>query len=116
MKRFVESSIGNCIEPGSALFTWLIPFCSDILNKFRVESDGRTAYERMTSHTFQVAQIGFAKIVDFKLETDKKNRHKADSESSVGVFLVFAWRSTEYLVASNGTIRNTHVQNCSTAC
>ena len=61
------------------------------------------AYERITSHTCKVAQIGFAEIVDFTLETDKNNRHKADSEFSVGVFLGYMWRHTEYLVASNGT-------------
>ena len=43
-------------------------------------------------------------MVDFKLETDKSNRQKADSYFIVGVFLGYAWRSTAYLVASNGTI------------
>ena len=104
VKHYVESRLGQRIELGSALFTWLILFCADILNKFRVGSDGRKAYERITSQTCKVAQIGFAEIVVFKLETDKNHRHKADSEFSAGVFLGCAWRSTEYLVASNGTI------------
>ena len=51
-----------------------------------------------------MAQIGFAEIVDFKLETDKNNRLKADSEFNVGIFLGYAWRSTEYLVASKGIV------------
>ena len=63
------SRLGKRIEPGSALVTWLIPFCADILNKFRVGVDGRTACERITSHTCKVAQIGFVEVVDFKLET-----------------------------------------------
>ena len=45
-KRDVESRLRKRIEPGSALLTWLIPFCADILNQFRVGGDGRTAYER----------------------------------------------------------------------
>ena len=59
----------------------------DIANTFRVGNDGRTAYERVTANKCKVAQIGFAEVVDFKIETAKNNRPKADSESSVGVCL-----------------------------
>ena len=63
-----------------------MPFCADILNKFRIGSDGRTAYEKITSHACKVSQVGFAEVVDFKLETEKNNLHNADSEFNVGVF------------------------------
>ena len=78
VKHCVESRPGRRIEPGRALPTWLTPCCANILNKFRVGGDGRTAYERITSHACKVAQIGFAEVVDFKLETDKNNRQTAD--------------------------------------
>ena len=52
----------------------------------------------------KVVQIGVVEIVDFKLETDKNTRHKANSEFNEGVFLRFAQRSPEYLVAAEGTI------------
>ena len=42
--------------------------------------------------------------MDFKLETDKNNRLKADSEFNGGILLGYAWRSTEYLVAFNGVV------------
>ena len=42
--------------------------------------------------------------MDFKPETDKNNRLKADSEFFEGVFLGYAWRSTEYLVAVGDNI------------
>ena len=47
----------------------------------------------------KAAQVGFGEFVDFKLETDENNRQKADSEFNVGVFLGYAWRSTEYPVS-----------------
>ena len=100
----MESRLGVRTAPGGAVFSWLIPYCADILNKFKVGADGRTAYEIITSHTCKVAQVGFAEVVDFKLETDKNNRHKADSEFIEGVFLGYAWRSTEYLVAVGDNI------------
>ena len=67
-------------------------------------ADGRTAYERITSHACKAAQVGFAEVVGFKPETDKNNRFKADSEFHEVVFLGYAWRSTEYLVAIGDNI------------
>ena len=85
IKHYVESRIGKLVEIGSALFTWLMPFCADILSKFRVGADGHIAYDRITSHACKVAQIGFAEVVDFKLETDKSNIDKAGSKFNEGV-------------------------------
>ena len=67
IRQYVESRLGKRIEPGSALFSWLIPFCADILNKFRVGGDGRTACERITSHACKGAQFGYAEVVDLNL-------------------------------------------------
>ena len=86
------------------MFTCLISFCADILNKFRVGADGHIAYERITSHACKVAQIAFAEVVDSKLETDKNNRYKADSEFLEPVFWGYAWRSAEYRIASEVAI------------
>ena len=32
IKHFLEAKIGAKIEPGGVVFSWLIPFCSNILN------------------------------------------------------------------------------------
>ena len=71
------------------LFSWLIPFCADIMNKFRVGPDGRTAYERITEHKCRSMIIGFGESVDYILETDKCARHKADSRVHQGIFLAY---------------------------
>jgi hypothetical protein len=86
IKHHLESKLGKCVEPGGVLFSWLIRVCAYILNKFRVGADGRTAYERITAHKCKVAQIGFCEVVDFKLETDRNKRLKADSDSARGFF------------------------------
>ena len=49
IKHHDESRLGICIEPGGAVCSWLIPYCADILNKFRIGTDGRTAYGHITS-------------------------------------------------------------------
>ena len=65
------------------------------MNNFQTGGDGRTAYERIASHVCKVAQVGFGEVVDFKLETDKNNRLKAESGFNNGMFLGYAWKSTE---------------------
>ena len=67
-------------------------------------NDGRTPYERITSHKSKHFIIGFGEVVDFILETDKGNRHKADSRVGQGIFLGYAWRSTEYIIGTKDGI------------
>ena len=50
------------------------------MNIFRIGSDVRTAYERITEHKCRHTVVGFAESVDFILETDKGDRHKATPE------------------------------------
>ena len=104
IKHHVEFRLRKQIEVDSALFSWLIPYCADIINKFRIGADGRTSYERITSHKSKHFIIGFGEVVDYVLETDKGNRHKADSRVGQGIFLGYIWRTTEYLIGTKDTV------------
>ena len=73
---------------------------TEIMNKFKVGSDGKTAYEKITAHKCKHFIFGFGEVVDYILETDNSSIHKADSRVGKGIFLGYIWRSTEYL---NGT-------------
>ena len=70
------------------------------MNKFRVGSDGRTAYEKTTQHKCRTLIIGFGESVDYILETDKVAMHKADSRVHQGIVLGYSWRSTECLAGT----------------
>ena len=54
-------------------------FCSGITNKFRVGSDGRAAYEKITEHKCKSTILGFGESVGYILETDRRSMRKADS-------------------------------------
>ena len=82
------------------MFSWLIAFCCEIMDKFRIGPDGRTAYEKITEHKCKQQMIGFAEAVDFMFENDKQHMHKADSRVMKGVLLGYVWRSTEYIVGT----------------
>ena len=100
IKHHAEAKLGRRIEVDGVLFSWLIPFCTQIMNKYRVGPDGRTAYERITGHKNRHQVIGFAEAVDFILEPSKQHIHKADSRLMNGIFLGYEWRTTEYIVGT----------------
>ena len=104
IKHFTESRLKRRIEIYGVLFSWLVPFCAEIMNKYKVGADGRTAYEKITGHKCRHQVVGFAEAVDFILETDKKNVHKADSRVMKGIFLGYEWRSTEYIIGAEDGI------------
>ena len=100
IKHYTESMIKRRIEIDGVLFSWLVPFCTEIMNKYKNGSDGRTAYEKITGHKCKHMVCGFAESVDFILEPDKTKLHKGDSRLIRGIFLGYKWRSTEYLVGN----------------
>ena len=104
IQHFSEARLGRRIAVDGQLFSWLIPYCSDILNKFRLGSDGRTPYEIITSHKSKRFIIGFGEVVYFILETDKVHKHNADSRVGQGIVLGYAWRSTEYIIGTKDGI------------
>ena len=75
-KHFAEAMLGKRIEVGGVLFSWLIPYVTEIINKFKLGADGRTAYERITGHKCRHIAVGFAESVNFMLEVDKKGQAK----------------------------------------
>ena len=86
IKHYTEAKMKKRIEIDGVLFSWLVPFCADVMSKYRVRSDGRTAYERITGHKCRHHVIGFAESVEFMLETDKEHQHKAD-RMMTGIFV-----------------------------
>ena len=48
--------------------------------------------------------IGFGEVVALMLETNKNERHKADSAWLKGICLGYIWRSTEYIVGTKDCV------------
>ena len=58
MRHHLESRLGTKIDNGSAIVKWLIVWTADILSKFVVHENGRTAYEMATQHVVKHKVIG----------------------------------------------------------
>lgn len=108
IKHYTEAEMKKIIEVDGVLFPWLIPFTIEILNTCKVGTDGRTPYERITEHKCKHMTVGVCEVVDFMLECDKGNKHKADSSMMKRIFLGYVWRTTEYLVGNKESIFKCH--------
>ena len=76
LRHYFERCIGRTVPTDNVLFGWLVVWTAEILLKYRIRKDGRTSYEAMTKHRCTHQAVAFGERVQFKLATDKNNRHK----------------------------------------
>ena len=110
MRHYVEHRMKTKIANGSPLSTWLVAWAADVINKFRVRDNGRTAFELMTQHRCKHLVVGFAERVHFQHTLVDKNQYKKD----VGMFLGMNDRCNSFLIGmSEGIYASPHVMKFS---
>ena len=94
------------VPNGSPLSTWLVTWAADVINKFRVQDNDRTAYEMTTQHKCKHIVVVFVEKVHFQHTQVDKNQYKKD----VGMFLGMIDRNNTYLVGtSEGIYASPHI-------
>ena len=83
------------------MMSWLISFTSDVLCRYKVHENGRTNYEMVTGHRFKQPTCGFGEKVHFKINTDKNDRSKMETDWSIGYYLGSNGRTLEHLIGSD---------------
>ena len=96
MKHYYERRSKSKLESGSANSTWLISWAAEVLNKFKIQECGRTAFERLTSHRCTHAIVGFGEVVDFQHTATTKDDYKKDT----GIFVGMDDRCNTFLIAT----------------
>ena len=87
LKFHFERGIKQLLPCSHPLFSWLVVWTSEMLNKFKVKSDGRTVYERLTNHTCKHSIVGFGESVQWQQIQDKNARDKVNGDWRDGIFL-----------------------------
>ena len=106
MRHYVEHRMKKTVPNGSPLSTWLVTWAADVINKFRVQDNGRTAYELTTQHNCKHMVVGVSEKVHFQHTRVDKNQYKKD----VGMFLGMIDLNNTYLVGtSEGIYASPHV-------
>ena len=67
LKLALESRIGKQLQVSHLLFTWLVEHAVDILNKFVVGRDGKSAFERLKGKKYHGMMVEFASPVMFRV-------------------------------------------------
>ena len=101
-----ERRTGSKLERNGALSTWLVSFAAEVMNKFKVQENGKTAFETMTSHKCTQAVVGFGEVVYFQHTANKKDEYRKD----IGIFVGVNDRCNTFLVATeDGVFGSPHI-------
>ena len=115
LKHYFESKIKRELKADCAMFTWLVVWAAESLNKFKVGSDGLTCYERITKHKCSHETFGFGESIIWQMAPDKTSSNKLDSEFCDGILLGVVWRSGKILIGTrvvySSARREKHVQS-----
>ena len=75
---------------------------TEVINKYRVNSAGRTSYESMTGHKCNHLVVGFGEKVWYKLA--KSTKHDFETDWNEGYFVGIITHTTEYLVINKAGV------------
>ena len=70
------------------------------MNKFKVQQDGRTAYEAITKHKCSHLVVGFGEHVHWQQTPQKPVPDKLDGDWRDGIFLGVIWKTNEYIIGT----------------
>ena len=59
MRHHVEHRMKKTVPNGRILSTWLVTWAADVINNYRLQSNGRTAYDLTTQHKCKHVVVGF---------------------------------------------------------
>ena len=100
LKHYFETMVKRQLPSNCALFSWLVAWTAEVMNKFKVQSNGKTAYEQITKHKCNHWVFGFGESVQWQQTPDKNIRDKFNGDWRDGIFLGVIWRTTEYLIGT----------------
>ena len=110
IKFGLEKKVGTRIDIGRPMVEWMIPHAADVINRFLVGSDGKTAYYRIHHRWFKAAVFEFGKQVwakplrqtNWNKATETKRKLSLRSNWIEGTWVGFNSRSNEHVIVLPG--------------
>ena len=101
LRSSLQAKLGVKVGKGHALYPWLIEWAADLLTRYKVNSEGRTAVEeiRGKKSARSFAQFG-EQIMYMPAQTAAGKLDKLDDRYRDGIFLGMRLRSDEILVGT----------------
>ena len=104
MKLSLEKKINKFIPSRHPLMTWLVEHVADILNKYVVGKDGRTAHERIRGKKYHGEMVEFGRRI-YHMSLGKHQGGSMKERWTEGTFVGKRASSDEYIIIlDNGTV------------
>ena len=88
------TSSGAIVTGKHPVMAWLAEHAADVLQKYQVEDDGRTAYERLKGKKCQQETVEFGEKVHCRYNLKARSKdEKLEVKWSEGFFLDKWWRT-----------------------
>ena len=106
LRHALEIRLGLKLNSMHPVLCWLVEHAADLLTKYQVSSDGKTAYERWKGKKYNREMIEFGEKVHYKENVKKDKNHKLEARWGEGFFLGFQWRTGEAAIGTpEGVVR-----------
>ena len=103
MKGALESRLGARVPSNHPAMKWLVEYVAVVLNKYAIQSTGRTAYHDLHGKKVSERLAEFGEVILHYIA--KKKRHKLDMRWATGIHLGTTMNSNEtYVGLSNGSV------------
>ena len=103
MKAALESRLSARLPSNHPVTKWLIEYTATVLNKYAIQSTGRTAYHDLHGRKVSERIAEFGEVILHYIP--RKKRHKLDMRWGTGVFLGTTMNSNEtYVGLKNGAV------------
>ena len=101
MKSALDTRVGVDIRGTSNVLPWMVEYASVLINRYLVEKEGKTAYERLRGKKSKMLSFEFGESVHFQRIFLKGRLGKLDSLLADGTLRWISDANGEYMVANS---------------
>ena len=85
LKHFFESKVKRQLKVEHAMYSWMIAWTSEVVNKYKFRAIGKARYEMITKHERRHQVFGFLGHVLWQLMPDKNSRDQLNRDFKEGI-------------------------------
>lgn len=109
----METEAKIAIEQNSPIHTWMVRWCGELISKYSLGKDGKTAYERIRGQPCRRQIVQFCESVLYlPLDVANTEENKVEPKMNDGIWLGVIERTEEHIIGTNDGIHPiSHLRN-----
>ena len=107
LKHAVEEHIRQELKVDDEITSWLAVWAAEVVNRYRLQDCGKTAFERSTGRKWNVNTVPFGETILFKKALPKTKKDKFKGDWTEGIFVGASARANELYVSNKKGIWKT---------